>query len=244
MAMRCQPYPQEGQLAKGLDIEPHALKSRLSSREFEGDTVYCYVVATVRNDNDHFCQTGSAPNFQGDLITLCTCKHHMRTFRRLDEWLGKWIAGFTGVEAGRGTNELVYLMRIGCAFDSHRDLWYSSGLTSATREAKAADKNQLGDVYRPLSATVPRFRPLSYIEPTEGHAHRQANCGACSGGGTWRKDVNYRSRSGRRPALLVGDPKLSFLWDKPMVGLPFRLHRGQKKVGLGYLLDRLEREDL
>jgi hypothetical protein len=58
--MRCQSYPQEGQLAKGLDCDLDTLRSRLSGRGSEDDTVYSYVVATVRNTNERFCQTGSA----------------------------------------------------------------------------------------------------------------------------------------------------------------------------------------
>lgn len=239
--MRCQPYPQKGQLAKGLNLGLDALRSRLRNLGIESDTVYCYVVATVRNANGHFCQTGSAPNFQRGVITLCTCKHHMRTFLEPAEWVGKWIAGFTGIHECRGANSLVYLMRVGRAFVSHRDLWFSSALTEETKKAKAADKNELGDVYRPRSQIAPAFRPSSYFEPIDGHPHKDASCEACSNTGEWHKDVNYHGCSGRRPALLIGDIEFSFLWERPMIELPSerKLHRGQKKCRLSVLRDQL-----
>jgi hypothetical protein len=75
-------------------------------------TVYCYVITTVKNRGGQLVQNGSAPNFQGGMITLCTCKHPMRSFLEPDEWKGTWIAGFTTVTAGQGGNALVYLMEI------------------------------------------------------------------------------------------------------------------------------------
>ena len=103
-----QPFPQTGLLASNMDVFPDILYARITDNHA---TVYSYVVATVKNRGGQFAQTGSAPNFQGGMITLRTCKHLMRTFLTHDDWKGVWIAGFTGVRAGQGGNALVYLMQ-------------------------------------------------------------------------------------------------------------------------------------
>ncbi|MGA9350927.1 MAG: hypothetical protein WBW48_19280 [Anaerolineae bacterium] len=235
MKLDHQPYPQQGQLAKTLNLTLGTLRSLLADVEFQEATVYCYVIATIQFDGRGFLQTGSAPNFQGDLMTLCTCKHFMRTFLDGPGWQGKWIAGFTGVEAGTGRNDLVYMMRVAHAFESHRDLWLSEALTSAAREAKAADRDEFGDVYRPIPGRGDPFAPANYRAPVQNHVHAE--------GPEWHKDIAYVTRAGRRPALLVGQTGLSFLWSKPMLcysSAPPRLHRGQKKWRLGALLWQMQ----
>ncbi len=100
----------------------------------EKTSLYVYVLTTVKVIDGHLVQTGSAPNFQGGVITLCTCKHYMRTWRAPEEWKGIWIAGFTGNVLKDGKNYLFYLMKVQEAFMSHRDLW--RWLQRSAREAK------------------------------------------------------------------------------------------------------------
>jgi hypothetical protein len=100
--------------------------------------VYHYVVASIHRHNGEFVQTGCGPNFQGGLITLCTCKHRMRTYMDPDDWNGIWIAGFTSLPTGNGANFLIYLMRVAYAFASQRDLWFSTAIPPAAKRAKAA----------------------------------------------------------------------------------------------------------
>ena len=234
MKLAHQLYPQQGQLAKTLDLRLDTLRSRLADIQFQEAAVYCYVIATIQFDGHGFSQTGSGPNFQGDLITLCTCKHFMRTFLDAPRWQGKWIAGFTGIKAGIGRNALVYIMRVADAFESHRDLWHSEALTSAAREAKAADRDEFGDVYRPTPGRGNPFDPADYQAPVQNHVHAK--------GDEWHKDIDRVGCAGRRPALLVGQIGLSFLWSKPVLccssALP-RLHRGQKKRRLEDLLRQM-----
>jgi hypothetical protein len=234
MKLDHQPYPRQGQLAKTLNLTLGTLMSRLADIEFQEATVYCYVITTIKFDVGGFLQTGSAPNFQGDLITLCTCKHFMRTFWDAPGWQGKWIAGFTGVRAGTGRNDLVYIMRVAHAFESHRDLWLSEALTSGAREAKAADRDELGDVYQPIPGRGDPFDPANYQAPVPNHVHAKRD--------EWHKDIRYPNLTcaGRRPALLVGQSGLSFLWSKPMLLHPSALHRGQKKYRLGILLQQMQ----
>ena len=78
------------------DIGLTELRQRIGSTEFDSD-VYYYVVRTVTLRQGQFSQDGSAPNFDGGRLTLCTCKHWMRTLRPLDQWGGVWVAGFAGI---------------------------------------------------------------------------------------------------------------------------------------------------
>ncbi|HRQ39873.1 MAG TPA: hypothetical protein PLD25_18350 [Chloroflexota bacterium] len=222
-----QPYPQTGQLAQKMNLCLDDLRDEI----VKDAIVYCYVITTIKNPNGQFYQTGSAPNFQGDFITLCTCKHFMRTFLEPEEWLGKWVAGFSGVAAGYGRNALVYLMNIGHAFDSHQTLWLSPEISDETKEAKATDIHRFGDVYRPkeLSYSDLRFDHQSYKPPVEKHPHFD----------NWLPDISYKRK--RKATLLVGEPAQSYLWNRPMVFYTNgRIHRGQKKMVLLNLLEKLE----
>lgn len=176
-----QVFPASGPLYNALNLSGRDLIQRLG--EIEG-SVYCYIVTSVKDRGGLFVQTGSAPNFQGGLITLCTCKWRMRTGRDLDAWPGRWIAGVTGAEAGpQGRGHLLYLMRVERAFESHRDLWlWLTEHAPEAAEARAADRHRVGDVYRPRASAGSPFDPDAYIPPHPHHVHS---------GVKWRKDINY-----------------------------------------------------
>ena len=90
-----QPFPETGLLAHNSNLRLVNLANRI--RTVRG-RAYSYVVRTVKlNQNTlSFEQHGSAPNFQGDVLTLCTCKHQMRSRLSAEEWQDDvWIAGFT-----------------------------------------------------------------------------------------------------------------------------------------------------
>ncbi|WP_419188459.1 hypothetical protein [Stieleria bergensis] len=181
----------------------------------EAGKAYSYVLSTVKPDHDklRFEQHGSAPNFQGGLLTLCTCKHQMRANRSADDWQGIWIAGFTSRTIYDGKHWLFYLARIDSAHESHADLWQA--MKARTRNAKVADRHFLGDIFRPkspLPTGSARFTPNRYITPS-AHAHRQHR-----GDRGWRNDINYRHADRyRHPPLLVADPSMTFIWDEPLI---------------------------
>ena len=180
-----------------------------SCRSADGD-VYSYVMASVTLIRDRFKQRGNAPNWQGGIVTWCTCKHKMRTFMDTRGWPGTWVAGFTGKP--EGANWLVYLMRVGWAFESHAELW--EWLDPDVREKKAADRqgNLIGDLYRPrvyLSGDE-RFEPSNYFTPCRNHVHVRDKPKE------WHRDIDCLYGS-KRPALLVGDPAQSYLWDTPRI---------------------------
>lgn len=191
-------------------------------------TVYSYVMSSVRKRDGALQHYGCGPNWQGGRITLCTCKHFMRAFRSVEDWPGFWVAGFSNVRAGCGRNVLIYLMHVNRAFESHYALW--KGLPADVRRAKAANKagNIFGDVYRPVKTQTCKapFDEASYRSPCASHAHEDG----------WGKDVDYMSY--RRPALLVGDVKFSFLWDKPKILLDREIGRGQRKYDMGGFVNR------
>jgi hypothetical protein len=227
-----QPFPQTGRLAENLNLSLGKLREKLRDISVDPQAkVYSYIVATVKNSNGHFVQKGSAPNFQGGVISLCTCKHRMRSFQDPKSWLGTWIAGFTGKEAGNGRNALIYLMKVEFAFDSFYDLWFSEKLTESVKQAKLAHTNRFGDIFQPRNMQEDKFDFSNYEAPVDNHSHFENK--------EWHKDICYtKGVWGRMPALLFGDAKYSYLWDQPVVFHSERLYHGQRKDSLDFLLNR------
>jgi hypothetical protein len=208
-----QPFPESGLLADNSNLHLGSLADRIRKVR---DGAYSYVVSTVKlnPNNVGFEQHGSAPNFQGNVLTLCTCKHQMRSRLSADQWHGDvWLVGFTSPMIYAGRHWLYYLAKVESAHDSHSDLW--SRMDASTRNAKAAHVQFLGDIYKPKSPRPTddaRFTPSRYVMPPI-HAHRRDRSDT-----SWHNDINYylASRS-RHPPLLVADPRWTFLWDEPMI---------------------------
>ena len=219
-----QAMPSLGKLAKNLNLSMDELSIRIAS--FQHGIAYSYIVDTVEYHEGRLYQTGSGPNFQGGLVTLCSCKHMMRTFLDVDSWKGVWIAGFTSSRDFK-ENKLFYLMKVSEAFESHSEFWASDSISQETKTAKGAHLDRFGDIYQPKNESGNPHYYWNYIEPCKNHVHCEP--------GNWHEDIGYRNRYGRRPALLVGDPELSFLWDRPIYTSPFKHSRGQKKTKLSDL---------
>lgn len=244
----CQPVQIDGNevsLAnKGLlDLDIGSLSRELASIDAAAEDVYGYVVRTVGFEGTRYVQEGSAPNFNGGLITLCTCKHGMRSALTPGQWKqGVWVAGFTSWDRRSGKQQsLVYLMRVGEAYASQADLVQAlrqSGRASVV-QSKNSTLHPLGDLMLPASASLAgadRFSPSAYRVPVLHHAHRRTDddCG-------WHDDINYSGYAGRQPAMLVGDERFSFAWTHPVVKRrepgPTRPYR---KWTLSTLLEDLE----
>jgi len=226
-----QPFPRTGVLAQNLNLSLDDLRLKIGKTQA---TVYSYIVASVKNPEGDFIQKGSAPNFQGDLITLCTCKHRMRTsLHDMLEWKNKWIAGFTGVEAGNGSNALVYLMKVGYTFESYSDFWNSKEISRGTKQAKTTHLHKCGDIYQPKDAFVGPFDCQSYVLPCKEHSHYKDD--------GWHNDIDYKKGyKGRRHILLAGDTDYSFLWIKPKIVYNDRLPRNSKKLELKVMIENLK----
>ena len=201
------------------------LRRMIPMKEWSQD-VYTYVVASISKSKDQegFIQKGTAPNFQGDRLTLCTCKHLMRSSLPRESWEGTWVSGFTSISLTEDhRNALFYLMRISEAFESHHELWYSTHLSAKAKRMKTAENHVLGDLYRPRrrfgANDRERFSYHNYVPPRSGHDHAPRY---------WHRDINYRGYGGRRPALLLGDREYSFLWDSLCIFL--RNERGPSTI--------------
>lgn len=210
-----QAFPTTGALCRHLDASRARLAQIIEDRS---DAVYAYIMSSVVLDGGNLAQTGTGPNFQDGYITLCTCKHRMRTSLSVDEWPGKWVAGFTSVKCG-GRHWLFYLATVKEAYESQSELWHSDALPEETRQAKSARYCRLGDLYEPKSELDPvgRFDPDQYHMPASRHSHHKHVCDD-----NWRFDIDYsrkklKVKAKRQPSLLVCDPEFSFLWRKPLL---------------------------
>lgn len=222
-----QSWAKTGKLKDNMNIDLAILRTLLKGKKGE---VYGYVLSTLEPEkNDEldkvtFRQKGSAPNFQGGIITLCTCMHHMRSYKENStEWKGVWIAGFTNRnEAWEKRNCLFYLMQVQDPYDSHKDIW--DNLRKA-RGFKNAREYKFGDLYEPKPNIRSKvFSASSYHEPDSNHVHRRKE-----NPNEWKNDIECKCL-GRRPVRLVGDPKFSFLWSSPNISFkrgpekrPFRI---------------------
>jgi len=211
MRTYAQPFPKTGVLATNLDLTISQLTRRIGK---PNQRAVSYILSSVKLDRSslHFEQCGSAPNFQGDRLTLCTCKHQMRASRDTSQWEGEWIVGFTGRCIYERRHWLFYIAKIASAHESHAELW--NELPDATRYAKSSQEHFLGDLFQPRGDVVGngRFSPRRYFAPSR-HSHRRNKCDS-----GWHNDINYKySKRYGRPSLLVGDPEKTFLWDRPVI---------------------------
>jgi hypothetical protein len=210
-------------LRKRANMELATLRERIPAGPA---LIYGYVMATVEQREGTLVHMGSGPNIQGGLITLCTCKHAMRTYR--DVKPGTWIAGFSGSRTKSAwrpamRNTLFYLMRVEHSFESHMALWRSHLVPEQARRRKSARHNPLGDLFEPHHDAHEPFDAGSYHPPIPGHAHAPEHEWP---GGEWHRDIQYANRSGRHPARLVGHAELSFVWTRPLIQLEYTLSRG------------------
>lgn len=212
----------------GLCVDAHPLA-----------TLYSYIITSVELSDDRFVQQGSAPNWQGKYLTLCTCKHRMRTSVSCKDWSGRWVAGFTSRRKMPPPHKLVYLMRVGWAFDSHLNMWRSPDLPQDMKRAKAAHLDKYGDLfwpkYRSLDPDNPsRYEPGNYRPPIAGHGHKPLS--------GWHNDICHIGFGGRPAALLVGDPDYTFIWRGPSVCTLRQLWIGHKKWPLRDFLSQLKED--
>lgn len=235
-----QKFPGKGPLSKNWPLND--LCAEIVDKDSK--QVYCYVIDTVNLRDGKYIQQGSAPNWQGGLITLCTCKHRMRSYKTIDEWKGVWIAGFTGIKYN---NALVYLMKVKKAYRSFKDLWDDQGLwdnTKFCRDAKNSCINgkTLGDLYQPKKKLYDEkscydiFNHGNYFEPCNEHSHLKKEA--------WKEDIKciYKDKNREKHSpLLVGNPEQSYLWREPTILLSKKpLARNCNLMRLSELFDNLE----
>ena len=212
-----QPFPRTGPVADQINQSFSRLNTRIGS-ELLNRSVYSYIVTTAIIQGSEFWQAGSAPNFQGGRITLCTCKHKDRASpppKRSrgpsvdDPWRGIWVAGLCS-STQRRPRALFYMMLVGETCGHHAAAWE----LLHSPPTKSAHRNPFGDIYEPLMLSCRQpWRSSSYKAHLPGHAHDARE-----------RDYDIEgSFYGRHPHLLIGDPRHSYLWSKPTIALQPRV---------------------
>ena len=220
-----QSFPTSGRLKPNTDLSLSRLLKLIPQGE---NPMYSYLLSTLKIVKNNYVQEGCAPNLQGDNITLCTCKHFMRSFNSINEWPEYWIAGM------KYPNHLFYLMKVKVAYPSMFDIW--NGLNERTRNIKSTLNNRYGDIYEPRRNNLrdlEKFDARNYRN-SEFHVHAD----------NWVCDINYSYFNGtKRPVYLVGDPNLSFIWTKPSITVnhpeELQFTTGQKRWQLNEFLNQL-----
>ena len=218
-------FPTEGDLFENLDLTKPELERRIASLPGK---VRFYTMNSVKEDAEGLLQqTGSAPNFQGGYLTLCTCVPHIRAESRWvnteSEW---WIAGFTDTKlrslryhSRSLIHWLFYLAKVQVTYASPAELYHA--LEDHVRIEKSTRLHPLGDVFEP-NPSSPCKNPHKadhYFPPMPGHDHRKTDLRAI-----WRDYDIERCQHGRHPRLLFATPKLTFLWQTPLLYKDYRRH--------------------
>ncbi len=208
-----QAYPKgDNALAHNLDTSLDQLWQRL--RDELANKVYAYVMTSVETHEAVFYQRGCGPNFQGDLLTLCSCMNQMRALEGIEP--GIWISGFTDVHATTKGNGLFYLTKIADTAVSQYQLWKK--LPPEVRIEKAAHLSMFGDVFEPVVELERPDDPVafsfsSYRPPISGHVHAKP-----TNPNRWHKDIDYvHWNSKRRQRFIIGDPDKTFIWTRPLI---------------------------
>lgn len=184
--------------------------------------IYYYVISTLELEpnTQNVVQRGSGPNLDGGIISLCTCKHWMRTFSDVKNSASLWIAGFTSVNRipNKHDNYLWYLMKVKSKFRSHYEAW--KNLSEDTKKMKNSSKNRFGDLYQPIDNYFKEnheleFDPTCYLPPIEKHPHLEFD--SSNSKYEWYYDIEQCYKNSKPYVLLFGDPKLSFVWTKPTI---------------------------
>jgi hypothetical protein len=201
------------------------------------EDVRFYVVRTVELVDGALRQRGSGPNLEGGVVTLCTCKHRMRTSRRLHP--GSWVAGFTSRTLDLPGQALFYLARVEACSTSHADHWLA--LPPEVRAAKIMSRNPLGDVFEPIDpASTPPDAGLEAYRFVPVHAH-----GTWTGGPLDARsralaaDLRHVGRGGSVAKLLRFDPGRTWVWERPTLYRPGSLGIGERVARLGDLVASL-----
>lgn len=212
------------------------LKAMLSSHLDE--KVRIYTVASTEFKEGQVEHFGSAPNLEGGLATLCTCKRSMRAGQSCEAWQGTWIAGLTSRAKGKGFNGkhfLLYLMKVEKAYSTHKELHdYLLKNNSAALLKKNACKNNLGDIFIPKKIVSDELDFVDYLKPHPEHSH------GCKDNDEWIQDIAYKGKSS---PLLMGDSNNTFVWTNGRVASKEQRGSGNKKTTMREFLQLLMNND-
>lgn len=213
-----------------------------SGREVLHEELYAYPQHQI-NYGTTFEQLRSGPNWQGNLMTLTTCKHLMRTSKRLHDWQGVWMAGFVP-KSCTGDNHLLYMARIHMAFG--HNYYLGQYLQQAHPDAYKAHSATLcprGDIYPPratMAAKLPAgaIDPRNYEDPIEGHTRWETDG---DGNYKWKKDIYYTGYHNRMPVCFLMERPRTYLFQNPTYVSERPLHRSGYKTTVGEFLQHLRK---
>lgn len=211
-------HPEEQELPQNMGPPLDELRRRLGGlgNNFCEEEVHYYIITSVHiiwrgvPPIPRFSQRGSGPNFFNGVITLCTCKHTLRTVRTCSNWKkGVWIAGFSSLKQDPAKQFLFYLIRVGDAYPSHAGLYGALPRPIAT--GKNARNQRFGDLYEPRNSAA-THNPTDYYVPVLGHPHHKLPSDT-----TWHDDIQLKNS--KVSCLLVGEEGKSFVWTCPTIYL-------------------------
>lgn len=190
-------------------------------------TVYAFPHHEIHVVDGEFKQTRSGPNWQGDILTLTTCKQFMRTWR--EDWNGVWFAGFM-----RG--QLVWCGEVGKTFESNYDLGrYMQMRHKRAWKLKQADDSPFGDIYTPTRVLEggQRYDIEFFSEPPN---HTRSTEFYPDGTPKWWKDIRY-SANGKYPRCLLFHH--GYVWTQPTYDTSLSMGRSGCKVSGAELIRSL-----
>lgn len=168
------------------------------------DLIYVYPHHQIElSDDNELEQTRSGPNWEGGMVTMATCKHFLRTYSSIKP---KKVALCGITNKIEGENYLLYIGVIDKSFDSNYELGrYISSINQFAFDTKLATNNPLGDIFEPDEdlEDEERYDSLNFIEPHDDHCRFVE---FSDNQPKYIKDIEYQTRSGRRPKCLILDP--------------------------------------
>lgn len=181
------------------------------------DTLYLYTQHEIFWEDDVVKQTRSSPNWEGGMVTYATCKHQMRTWNSLEDWVGMWIAG---LNPSAMDNSLLFAGQVAQSFSSNYLL--RSHLKKEHPDVyahKNADINPRGDLYRPRRKLkgAERWDHENFHEPKHPHTRSVETYKKSPGSRPgevpkWWRDHEYELH-GKHPPVFILEP--CYLFPRP-----------------------------
>lgn len=167
------------------------------------DLIYVYPHHRIELNDEELCQTRSGPNWEGEVLTIATCKHLLRTYKTLKPNTVALVGITNKLE---GNNYLLYAGVIEGMFDSNYKLGkFLKEYYPETYKKKLATTNPLGDIFEPDdSIAADPYDVFDFEEPCEDHCRFAEK--DSSGQPKYHKDIEYTTRHGRQPKCLTLNP--------------------------------------
>jgi len=160
------------------EINKDGFKRFVNEKEYDPEAhLRVYTLTTVDVIDGKIHQRGSAPNFKGDVMTLSTCKHDMRSTLYKNYWnegeKNLWIAGFAKStlrkKEGFSDSILLFLGKVKQIYKTFCEAW--NEFDENIRSEKDASQYPLGDLYKPENVNNYSKNHNDY-EICNSHSHK------------------------------------------------------------------------